>query len=142
MTAIFVNENDESAIQTVRQTMSVGNDDSGTPVVTFVTNRGKGSGSQSIPASDFTEVVELLRGYARDGIPETSAANLSAADSIRSTIDISDGIVSFRVRSGKGSKPAKISVAEFSSVVELLASTCDAVAAAAVKLSAAPVATS
>ena len=134
-TAIFENDNEESASQTVRQTMSVANDDAGTPVVSFATNRGKGSGSQSVPTADFGEVVELLQEYAENGIPETAAETLSAADSIRKTISVKDGIVSFRVRSGKGSKPAKIPAGEFAAVVELLASTSDAVAAAAVKLS-------
>jgi hypothetical protein len=135
MTAIFANENEESASQTVRQTMSVGTDDSGVPTVSFATNRGKGSGSQSLPASEFGEVVSLLQDYAKNGLPETSEESLSAADSIRRTISISDGVVSFRVRGGKGSKPAKINLDEFADVVELLASTNDAVAAAADSLS-------
>ena len=134
-TAIFENDNEQSASQTVRQTMTVANDDTGTPVVSFATNRGKGSGSQSIPIAEFEEVIGLLQDYAKNGIPETAEENLSAADSIRKTISVKDGFVSFRVRNGKGAKPAKIPAGEFVAVVELLASTSNAVAAAAEKLS-------
>jgi hypothetical protein len=53
---------------------------------------------------------------------------------IRRTLQIEDGIVSFRVKSGKGSKPARISLEDFADVVALLAGTVEAVEAAGKKL--------
>ena len=40
---------------------------------------------------------------------------------------VEDGLISFRVRSGKGAKPARIPVDSFAEVVELLAGTLAAV---------------
>lgn len=134
-TAIFQSENNESAPQTVRQTMSVSLDDDGTPVVTFATNRGKGSGGQTVPVSEYQEVVETLVDYAENGIPEGAAEEYSPAETIRRTIRVEDGLVSFRTRSGKGSKPAKIPAAQFIEVAQLLASTMAPVTAAGEQLS-------
>jgi hypothetical protein len=53
---------------------------------------------------------------------------------VRRTIRQDEGIVSFRVRGGKGAKPAKLPVDSFSEVVDLLASTVDAVEEAGSKL--------
>jgi hypothetical protein len=128
-TAIFESDNSESPIQTVRSTMSVSIDDSGTPTVTFATNRGKGSGSQSIPVDEFREAVGALQELAERGF-ERDEVQPSVADTIRSTASCEDGMVSFRTRSGKGSKPARISADSFAEVVSLLASTIDAVEAA------------
>jgi len=44
MANIFNTESDESPLTVIRQTMAVSVDDNGTPVVSFATNRGKGSG--------------------------------------------------------------------------------------------------
>ena len=69
-TNIFASEHNESAVQTVRSTMTVQLDDNGTPVVSFATNRGKGSGAQTMPVSEYREYVSTLSGYASDGIPD------------------------------------------------------------------------
>ena len=127
MANIFQTEHDESPTTVIKQTMSVSVDDEGTPIVTFATNRGKGSGAQSMPVSEFREYVETLSDIASNGIPEIAEEELSAAESLRRTITNSDGIVSFRVRSGKGAKPAKVPAGQLSSVAELLSSTIDAV---------------
>ena len=128
-TAIFGSENTESPIQVVRSTMSVSLDESGTPVVSFATNRGKGTGAQVIPVAQFREAVECLQGFVDTGF-ESEASEPSVADTIRSTISCTDGVVSFRVRSGKGSKPAKIPADVFSEVISLLSSTVGAVESA------------
>ena len=135
-TAIFQIENNESPIQTIRQTMSVSVDDDGTPLVSFATNRGKGSGSQTIPVADFAEVVSTLSELAESGIEEREQEQLSPAETIRRTASVEDGMVSFRTKSGKGSKPAKIPLGMFSEVCELLAGTVSAVEAAGDQLSA------
>ena len=134
-TSIFSNENNESPVQVIRQTMSVSLDDNGNPNVTFATNRGKGSGSQTIPVEDFAEVASTLQEYAEAGIGEKEDENLSPAETIRRTIQVDNGIVSFRTRSGKGSKPAKIHLSQFSEVCALLLETVSAVEAAGTKLS-------
>ena len=128
-TAIFGSENTESPIQVVRSTMSVSLDESGTPVVSFATNRGKGTGAQVIPVAPFREAVECLQGFVETGF-ESEASEPSVADTIRSTISCEDGMVSFRVRSGKGAKPARIPADVFSEVISLLSSTVAAVESA------------
>jgi len=128
-TAIFGSENTESPIQVVRSTMSVSLDESGTPVVSFATNRGKGTGAQVIPVAQFREAVECLQGFVETGF-ESEASEPSVADTIRSTISCEDGMVSFRVRSGKGAKPARIPADAFSEVISLLSSTVAAVESA------------
>ena len=134
-TNIFANENNESPLQVIRQTMSVAVDDDGTPNVNFATNRGKGSGSQTIPVADYAEVVSTLQEYADAGIEGREEEALSPAETIRRTIRVEDGMISFRVRSGKGSKPAKIPLAQFGEVCSLLTDTVSSVEAAGSKLS-------
>lgn len=134
-TSIFASENNESPVQVIRQTMSVSVDDDGTSSVNFATNRGKGSGSQTIPVADYAEVVSTLQEYADAGIEGREEENLSPAETIRRTIRVEDGVISFRTRSGKGSKPAKIPLAQFGEVCALLTDTVSSVEAAGVKLS-------
>tara|TARA_B100000131_G_scaffold176957_1_gene170789 strand:- start:5579 stop:6052 length:474 start_codon:yes stop_codon:yes gene_type:complete len=134
MANIFQDETNEDVITTIKQTMSVGLNDEGEAIVSFATNRGKGSGAQSMRASDFPEYVDTLEGFVSDGIEELPEEDLSPAETVRSTIRQSDGMISFRVRSGKGAKPAKIPAGDFAEVVELLRSTVGPVTAAASNL--------
>jgi hypothetical protein len=134
-TNIFASEHTESPVQTIRQTMSVSLNDDDQPVISFATNRGKGSGAQVLPVGEYREYIEVLEGYVKDGIPESGPEdNYSAAETVQRTIHSEDGVISFRVRSGKGAKPAKLPTDSFSEVVELLRGTVDAVEAAAVSL--------
>jgi len=127
-TNIFASEHNESPAQTIRQTMAVSLDDDGQAVVSFATNRGKGSGAQILPVEEYRDYVETLESYVDNGIPETAEQELlSAAETVRRTIKSDEGVISFRVRSGKGAKPAKMPVGEFAEVVGLLRSTLDAV---------------
>lgn len=127
-TNIFASEHNESPAQTIRQTMAVSLDDDGQAVVSFATNRGKGSGAQILPVEEYRDYVETLESYVDNGIPETAEQELlSAAETVRRTIKSDDGVISFRVRSGKGAKPAKMPVGEFAEVVGLLRSTLEAV---------------
>ncbi len=135
-TNIFENEKSQSAVQTIRETMSVSLDDNGTPTVSFAMNRGKGSGAQTMAVSEFAEYTETLEYFASNGIDEIPSENLSPAETVRHTIGLDeDGIVSFRVKSGKGAKPAKVAMNEFAEVTSLLRSTVEAVEGAAEKLS-------
>jgi hypothetical protein len=134
-TNIFASEHNESPAQVIRQTMAVSVDDDGQPVISFATNRGKGSGAQVLPVQEYREYVETLEGYATNGIPETGEEEmLSASETVRRTIKQEDGMISFRVRSGKGAKPAKLPAGDFSEVVELLRGTLEAVEQAGLSL--------
>ena len=135
MQNLFSNEHNESPAAIVRQTMSVSLDDDGTPVVSFAVNRGKGSGSQTIPVAEFADYIAALEEVRDAGIPEVSEEEVSAAEMVRKTIKAEDGVISFRVKGGKGAKPAKVSVDDFSEVVNLLRDTVDAVEGAAKQLS-------
>ena len=134
MQSIFTSEHSESPAAILRKTMSVSLGDDGTPMVSFAVNRGKGSGRQSMPVSEFADYVGALEDALQTGISEESDEALSAADMVRRTIRQGEGIVSFRVRGGKGAKPAKLPVDSFSEVVDLLSSTVDAVEDAGSKL--------
>ena len=137
-TNIFAAEINEDVVTTIKQTMSVSLNDEGEAIVSFATNRGKGSGAQSMRADDFAEYVDTLEGYVSNGIEELPEEDMSPAETVRSTIRQSDGLISFRVRSGKGAKPAKIPAGDFSEVVALLRSTVGPVTAASEKLQGAP----
>ncbi len=133
--SLFNDDKNTSAVQTIRETMSVSLED-GTPMVSFAMNRGKGSGAQVMPVADFREYVGTLSDYADNGIDEIPTADLSPAETVRRTIALDEGTISFRVRSGKGAKPAKVDADQFGEVVELLRSTVDAVESAGDSLSA------
>jgi hypothetical protein len=135
MANIFIDETTEDVIDVIKQTMSVRLDDNGIPVISFATNRGKGSGAQQIAVDDFDEYVCALEEVVDNGIQETPEYDLSPADMVRDTIRNVDGVITFRVRNGKGSKPAKIPTARFTEVVSLLRTTVDLVEAAADNLS-------
>ncbi len=132
---IFIDETTEDVVDTIKQTMSVKVDDDGTPIVSFATNKGKGSGAQQIPVDDFDEYVSALEEVADNGIQELPESDLSPAEMVRETIRNTDGVISFRVRGGKGSKPARIPTARFTEVVSLLRSAVSLVEAAADSLS-------
>jgi hypothetical protein len=92
--------------------------------VSFITNRGKGSGAQSIPVSELSDAVSALREIADNGIPEVGeAGRIPAAQMIRQTAEIDEGFITFRVSGGKGSKPARIPVNQFPEWVSNLEST-------------------
>ena len=133
--SIFETEANQSAAQTIRETMSVSLDEDGVALVSFAMNRGKGSGAQVMPVSDFEEYVDTLEHYASNGIDEIPTDTLSPAETVRQTINLDDdGVISFRVRSGKGAKPAKVAASEFAEVALLLRETQSLVEGAAEKL--------
>tara|TARA_R110002020_G_scaffold50716_6_gene143107 strand:+ start:3716 stop:4123 length:408 start_codon:yes stop_codon:yes gene_type:complete len=135
MANIFQSEISESVVDVIKRTMQVSLNDQGQAIVSFATNRGKGTGAQSMLASDFAEYVSTLEHFVNSGVDEVVEQDLSPAETVRATIRQSDGVISFRVRSGKGAKPAKIAAGDFGDVVSLLRSTVDAVVNAADSLS-------
>lgn len=136
MSAIFATESTENPVTLVKQTLSVKPNDDGEIMVTFTTNKGKGSGAQVMPYTEFRKAIEVLQEAANNGIPEiTEDDNLPASEVIRRTLSLEDGVISFRVKSGKGAKPARVSVDDFAAVVQLLSTTVDAVESAGRSLS-------
>ena len=135
MASIFATESSENPVTLIRQTLAVKPDDDGQIMASFTTNKGKGSGAQILPFGEFREAVAVLQDAAKNGIPEIAEENVSAAEMVRRTISLEDGVVSFRVKGGKGAKPARIPLDHFQAVVDLLASTVDAVESAGKKLS-------
>jgi len=133
MQSIFT-EAIESPVTILRQSMSVSLNDDGIAVVSFAVNRGKGSGAQVMPVAEFEEYVTTLESIVESGIPEATEENFSAAETVRRTIQQDAGVISFRVRSGKGAKPAKLPSDSFEEVVTLLRGTVEAVEAASIAL--------
>ena len=128
MSAIFATESAENPLTLIKQTLAVKPDEDGNIMVTFTTNKGKGSGAQVLPFAQFREAVAVLTDAAKNGIPEIAEdESLPASEVIRRTISIEDGVVSFRVKSGKGAKPARISFDDFQSVASLLQSAVEQV---------------
>jgi len=135
MSSIFANESSENPVTLIKQTLKVAPNDDGIVMASFVTNKGKGSGTQILPFTEFRSAVAVLVEAAKNGVPEIAEdESLPADEVVRRTLQIEDGIVSFRVKSGKGAKPARISVDDFADVVKLLSGTVDAVEAAGKKL--------
>ena len=133
---IFQSEIIEDTIEVVKQTMSVKRDDNGEAVISFATNRGKGSGAQAMRVSDFESYVSTLEEIAEYGIEETPESDLSPSEMVRETIRNVDGVISCRVRGGKGAKPAKVPASQFDDLVALLRSTVPLVEQAAEQVSA------
>ena len=83
--------------------------------------------SQVVPVSEFADYISALEEVLESGISEEDEERLTAAEMVRRTIRQDDGVISFRVRGGKGAKPAKVPSGDFAEVIELLRSTVDAV---------------
>lgn len=120
MAKLFSSESTTSAVDTARQTIEVGLNEAGVPVVKFSLARGKGTGSQEIPVAEFAGFIEALSGYAEHGLNRTQKA-LSVTDTLHATISLTEeNRVSFRVSSGKGAKPTSMSPDEMTEVVGFL----------------------
>jgi hypothetical protein len=120
MAKLFVNTATASALQNARDSIEVGVNDDGVTVVRFALARGKGTGAQEIPVSDFPAVIEALSGYAQNGI-QKSAKVFSPVDMLHATIGMNeDDRVTFRVGSGKGAKPTHLAPTELGEVVNFL----------------------
>jgi len=113
-------EASETAISLFRSSLSLFRDkeNEGNWAVSFITNRGKGSGAQSLPAAELADLIEAMKAVLRDGIPEEGPeGRIPAAEMFRRTVEMEDGVISFRLRNGKGSKPARIPAKEFAAWV-------------------------
>jgi len=120
MAKLFASTVAASALNTARESIEVGMNDDGIAVVKVAFARGKGTGAQEIPVSDFPAVIDALAGYAENGI-QKSAKVFSPVDMLHATISLNeDDRVSFRVGSGKGAKPTHLAPDELAGVVAFL----------------------
>jgi hypothetical protein len=132
--SLFQNNESTDVVSEIKNSIGLQTVD-GVPCLLFVTNRGKGSGTQVVPLGQLSDVIQTLRGFASDGLPEASVDDdLPVSDVIRRTITMEDGIVSFRCRNGKGAKPARVPADQFAQMVAYLVELQPAIEAASKKL--------
>jgi hypothetical protein len=134
MAKLFAAIVNQSAVAIARDTIEVGVNDAGSPVVKVAFARGKGTGSQEIPVADLPAVIDALAGYAANGINK-SAKVFSPVDMLHATIGLNeDDRIQFRVASGKGAKPTHLAPTEMNEVVAFLREVAPAVQKAAKSL--------
>lgn len=109
------------SITIARESLEVGLNDAGIPVVRFALARGKGTGQQEVPVTEFPAFLDALGDYAEQGITEAAVRQLSPVDMLHATINLNeDGEIAFRVGGGKGSKPTRLNPAALPGVVSFL----------------------
>ncbi len=107
-------------------------EESGDICVRVAFNKGKGTGAQLVPVDEYRDYVDAIGELAEAGIPEAEEDNWTAAETVSRTARMdSEGRVCFRVKGGKGAKPAKIPQADLSEIHALLDSVTERVDAAA-----------
>jgi hypothetical protein len=103
----------------LNETAQIARDDStGELVFAFSANSERGAGGQVIPVSEVAAVIEYLNDVAANGIPDADGGVLAT---VRNSIKIEDGFISFRTTDGQGAKPMKIALGAFSQVVDEIA---------------------
>ena len=134
MAKLFVNTAAASALATARDSIEVGMNDAGVPVVRFALARGKGTGAQEVPVADLAAFIEALDGYAKNGL-NRSAKALSTVDMLHATISMNeDDRIAFRIGTGKGAKPTNLAPDELQGIVSFLQEVLPTVQAAVKKL--------
>jgi hypothetical protein len=120
-TAITKNANNNAATgfaaykAKLHETGQIGRDDTtGELVFAFAANSERGAGGQVVPVSEFPAVLEYLNSVAESGIPDSDGGVLAT---IRSSIKVAEGYITFRTTDGQGAKPMKIAVSAFPQVV-------------------------
>jgi hypothetical protein len=103
----------------LHETAQIARDDSnGELVFAFSANSERGAGGQVIPVDQVPAVLEYLNDVAANGIPDSDGGVLAT---VRNSIKIEDGYISFRTTDGQGAKPMKITVGAFPQVVNEIA---------------------
>ena len=134
MAKLFVNTTAASALATARDSIEVGLNDAGVPVVRFALARGKGTGAQEVPVADLAAFIEALDGYAKNGLNRTAKA-LSTVDMLHATISMNDDDrIAFRIGTGKGAKPTHLAPEELPGIVTFLTEVLPTVQAAVKKI--------
>lgn len=131
---LFASTSTPSALATARESIEVGLNDAGVPVVRVAFARGKGTGSQEIPVADLPAFIEALDGYAKNGLNRTAKA-LGTVDMLHATIAMDeDDRIGFRIGTGKGCKPTRMAPEELPGVVSFLRDSTAAIMAAVKKI--------
>ncbi len=131
MKAIFAENKVQSVIENIKESLSVFQDDeSGQVMVSFSPNEGKGTGSQIMPVTEFSDYVTQIEAFASEGLPEEGDLHLTAAETARKTAAVTEGVLTCRTTSGKGAKPARYPVGQLGEIAAFLRSTVSAVEAA------------
>ena len=124
-TAITKNANNAAATgfpaykAKLHETAQIARDDSnGELVFAFSANSERGAGGQVIPVDQVPAVLEYLNDVAANGIPDADGGVLAT---VRNSIKIEDGYISFRTTDGQGAKPMKITVGAFPQVFNEIA---------------------
>ena len=132
--SIFSSESSENPVTLLKQSLSLSKNN-GIVNLSFVLNKGKGSGTQTMPVSELTPVLSILRDAVDNGIVEREEQDdIPAHQVLRQTINVEDGYVSFRLRNGKGAKPVRIPLSDLESVVTTLEGAQSQIEAASRKL--------
>jgi hypothetical protein len=120
-TAITKNANNAAATgfdaykAKLHETSQIGRDDTtGELVFAFAANSERGAGGQVVTVSEVPGVLEYLNDVAANGIPASDGGVLAT---IRNSIKVEEGFISFRTTDGQGAKPMKIAVSAFPQVV-------------------------
>ena len=92
-------------------------------IVSFLTARRKGAGTQEVAVGEFGDYVSMLRRFADD--PSLITRPLTAAEAVERSIRIEEGadgslVVKFCNRSGRGIKHAEVPLSEFGDFVSFL----------------------
>jgi hypothetical protein len=99
----------------LHETSQIGRDDTtGELVFAFAANSERGAGGQVVAVSEVPGVLEYLNDVAANGIPSSDGGVLAT---IRNSIKVEEGFISFRTTDGQGAKPMKIAVSAFPQVV-------------------------
>lgn len=154
MSKLFESEVSENPVTIMKETIEVKIDEVDRdgevtlePIVSFAVNRGKGTGAQKIPLSEFAGYLDTLQDYRDNGFDEAQVEGYRPAGEVaRETMSLvkpteeyqatddngqsvtkrrpiknaEPNIVSFRTRTGKGSKPARVNISQFADVIEVL----------------------
>ena len=110
----------KTASQYLQETMEFGLNEEGVMVVSFALCGGKGTSRQTVPLDQFESFVAEFTRLSNEGIDRVESAR-TASEQLRQSVAINDdGLVQFRVGSGKGVKPTHFSPTEFADVATLL----------------------
>jgi hypothetical protein len=113
-----------NAVQTARSSIEIGVNEGGERVISVAFCGGKGTSKQEIPISEFAQVIDALSHYNENGITRNQRS-MSAVDQLHSTIAYDDdGLIQFRLGTGKGVKPTKIHPDQLSDVISFLRNEC------------------
>jgi hypothetical protein len=108
-----------SAIEFIRRTIEIYTSQNGEVAITFSTDNGRETSPVVLTPDQYDDFVDALSFYATSGI-NSDKEQKSPAEMVRQTIQLEDGIITFRTSGKSDLKPARIPEYEFAAVVALL----------------------